>query len=75
MRSLISSDASGSSNVFDLSSYRVARQQQSVSVFFCTRCHAETFQLQADGVVKCTECGSAIRNLVVSRAERAGNEG
>ena len=34
--------------------------------FFCTRCDADEFKLSALGMVHCAQCGSLMRNLLVS---------
>ena len=34
--------------------------------FFCTRCDADEFKLSAVGMVHCAQCGSLMRNLLVT---------
>ena len=34
--------------------------------YFCTRCDADEFKLSALGMVHCAQCGSLMRNLLVS---------
>ena len=42
--------------------------------FFCTRCDGEEFKLSALGMVHCAQCGSLMRNLLVtlSPSQEAG---
>lgn len=60
-------------NIVQLEEYRRRRQAtQPASAprlgaqFFCTRCDADEFKLSALGMVHCAQCGSLMRNLLVS---------
>jgi hypothetical protein len=64
---------SGVENVVRLSEYRKRRlvaqrpapRQDSGAVYFCLRCDADEFKLQASGGVSCAHCGALMRNLFV----------
>ena len=60
-------------NIVRLAEYRKRREQaqrpatpQMGAQYFCTRCDADEFKLSAAGMVHCAQCGSLMRNLLVS---------
>ena len=60
-------------NIVDLSDYRKRRERNSSAPaprlgaqYFCTRCDHDEFKLSALGSVHCAQCGSLMRNLLVS---------
>ena len=62
-------------NIVRLEEYRKRKQDarspraaapQLGAQFFCTRCDADEFKLSAGGMVHCAQCGSLMRNLLVS---------
>ena len=43
--------------------------------YYCMRCDADLFKLFPSGLVKCTNCGAAIRNILVTEStNRAGQD-
>ena len=60
-------------NIVQLEDYRKRKQETAAPTaprfgaqFFCTRCDADEFKLSAAGMVHCAQCGSLMRNLLVS---------
>lgn len=61
-------------NIVQLEEYRKRRESAKPAPtaprfgaqFFCTRCDADEFKLSALGMVHCAQCGSLMRNLLVS---------
>jgi hypothetical protein len=42
--------------------------------YYCMGCNADLFKLFPSGLVKCTDCGAVIRNIVVTDStNRAGH--
>jgi transcription elongation factor Elf1 len=64
-------------NIVQLEDYRKRKEETRTAArgspvprlgaqFFCTRCDADEFKLSALGMVHCAQCGSLMRNLLVS---------
>jgi transcription elongation factor Elf1 len=60
-------------NIVQLEEYRKRKEDTRAKTrprldaqFFCTRCDADEFKLSAIGMVHCAQCGSLMRNLLVS---------
>jgi len=62
-------------NIVQLEEYRKRKEDKRTppasaprlgAQFFCTRCDADEFKLSALGMVHCAQCGSLMRNLLVS---------
>ena len=65
-------------NIVRLSEYRNRRKRPAAAPraplppashgpqYYCTRCDAEEFRLEASGRVHCARCGALMRNLLVS---------
>ena len=61
-------------NIVKLAEYRERKQRAAAphasvpmgAQYFCTRCDADEFKLSAAGMVHCAQCGSLMRNLLVS---------
>ena len=61
-------------NIVQLDQFRKRKQESTAAQpapkfgaqYFCTRCDADEFKLSALGMVHCAQCGSLMRNLLVS---------
>ena len=43
--------------------------------YYCMRCNADVFNLFPSGVVKCTNCGAVIRNILVAEPSSRPKQG
>lgn len=52
-----------------------ARAPNPEPAYYCMRCNADLFKLYPSGLVKCTDCGAVIRNIVVAQSTDRAEQG